>query len=189
MLSTSSRTAPRRFRSGTRIVREWKGKVHEVTITDGGFEYKGETFKSLSPIACRITGHTGQVRLLRTKGKKAMKTSRCAIYTRKSSEEGLDSHSTPFMPSEKPARPTLQARSTKAGTPSQPSTTMVASPVATWFAQDLRRLLEDIAARQNRLPLLSNKVDRLTRSLADFAKIVETLTARESVLSPSRNNS
>ena len=62
MLSTSSREVPRRFRPGTRIVREWKGKVHEVTITDGGFEYKGETFKSLSPIACRITGTHWSVR-------------------------------------------------------------------------------------------------------------------------------
>jgi hypothetical protein len=52
-LSTSSHNAPRRFRPGTRIVREWKGKVYEVTITDGGFEYEGETFKSLSPIACQ----------------------------------------------------------------------------------------------------------------------------------------
>jgi hypothetical protein len=43
MLNTSSRQAPR-FRPGSRIVREWKGKVHEVTITDGGFEYEGETF-------------------------------------------------------------------------------------------------------------------------------------------------
>jgi hypothetical protein len=56
MLSASGRQVPSRFRPGTRIVREWKGKVHEVTITDSGFEYEGETFKSLSPIACRIAG-------------------------------------------------------------------------------------------------------------------------------------
>ena len=48
--------AQQRFKSGTRLVREWKGKVHEVTITADGFEYQGETYKSLSPIACRITG-------------------------------------------------------------------------------------------------------------------------------------
>jgi hypothetical protein len=45
-----------RFKSGTRLVREWKGKVHEVTITADGFDYEGESYKSLSPIACRITG-------------------------------------------------------------------------------------------------------------------------------------
>jgi hypothetical protein len=48
--------ARQKFKSGTRLVREWKGKVHEVTITGDGFEYQGETYKSLSPIACRITG-------------------------------------------------------------------------------------------------------------------------------------
>jgi hypothetical protein len=71
MLGPPSREAPRRFRPGTRIVREWKGKVHEVTITDSGFEYKGETFKSLSPIACRITGtHWSGPAFFGTKGKK-----------------------------------------------------------------------------------------------------------------------
>jgi hypothetical protein len=45
-----------RFKPGTRLVREWKGKVHEVLITANGYEYLGETYKSLSPIACRITG-------------------------------------------------------------------------------------------------------------------------------------
>jgi len=70
-LSTSSREASRRFRPGTRIVREWKGKVHEVTITEGGFEYEGETFRSLSPIACRITGtHWSGPAFFGTKGKK-----------------------------------------------------------------------------------------------------------------------
>jgi hypothetical protein len=72
MLSTSSREVLRKFRPGTRIVREWKGSVHEVTIIDGGFEYKGETFKSLSPIACRITGtHWSGPAFFGTKGKKA----------------------------------------------------------------------------------------------------------------------
>ena len=71
MLNASSRKVPQRFRPGTRIVREWKGKVHEVTITDGGFEYNGETFKSLSPIACRITGtHWSGPAFFGTKGKK-----------------------------------------------------------------------------------------------------------------------
>jgi len=71
MLNTSGRKVPRRFRSGTRIVREWKGKVHEVTITDDGFEYEGDIFKSLSPIACRITGaHWSGPAFFGTKGER-----------------------------------------------------------------------------------------------------------------------
>ena len=45
-----------RFKAGTRIVREWGVQIHEVAVTDEGYEYRGESFKSLSPIASRITG-------------------------------------------------------------------------------------------------------------------------------------
>jgi hypothetical protein len=55
-LNPEGQKARQSFRAGTRSVREWKGKVHEVLITSDGFEYQGETYKSLSPIACRITG-------------------------------------------------------------------------------------------------------------------------------------
>jgi len=52
----SSDVAKPRFKQGTRIVREWKGKVHEVAVAPDGYEYRGEIYKSLSPIANRITG-------------------------------------------------------------------------------------------------------------------------------------
>jgi len=52
----SSDTNVSRFKAGTRIVREWGGQIHEVSVTDEGYEYRGESFKSLSPIASRITG-------------------------------------------------------------------------------------------------------------------------------------
>jgi hypothetical protein len=48
--------AATRFKAGSRIIREWKGKTHEVLITSSGYEYRGEAFKTLSPIATRITG-------------------------------------------------------------------------------------------------------------------------------------
>ena len=41
---------------GTRLVREWKGVEHTVTVTHDGFDYQGQPFQSLSPIAKRITG-------------------------------------------------------------------------------------------------------------------------------------
>ena len=53
---TISDAAKPRYKQGTRIVREWKGKVHEVAVTPEGYEYRGEIYKSLSPIANRITG-------------------------------------------------------------------------------------------------------------------------------------
>jgi Protein of unknown function (DUF2924) len=54
--SRSRDEARQRFKSGTKLVREWKGKTHEVTLNDEGYHYLGKTYKSLSPIACEITG-------------------------------------------------------------------------------------------------------------------------------------
>jgi hypothetical protein len=41
---------------GTRLVREWNGRRFEVTATEGGFEYSGRKYRSLSAIAKAITG-------------------------------------------------------------------------------------------------------------------------------------
>lgn len=41
---------------GTRFIREFKGKKHEVTALNKGFNYNGKTYKSLSAIANEITG-------------------------------------------------------------------------------------------------------------------------------------
>ena len=45
-----------RLKPGTRLVRRWGGKTHQVTVLDRGFEYHGESYASLSAIACAITG-------------------------------------------------------------------------------------------------------------------------------------
>lgn len=45
-----------RIKPGTRLVREWHGRKHVVEITASGFEWRGETWTSLSAIAREITG-------------------------------------------------------------------------------------------------------------------------------------
>jgi hypothetical protein len=42
--------------AGTRLIREWKGIEHCVTVRDDDFEYQGRPYKSLSAIARSITG-------------------------------------------------------------------------------------------------------------------------------------
>ncbi|MDD3594592.1 MAG: DUF2924 domain-containing protein [Candidatus Gastranaerophilales bacterium] len=42
--------------TGVKLIREFKGKKHEVISTEKGFEYKGENYRSLSAIANKITG-------------------------------------------------------------------------------------------------------------------------------------
>lgn len=42
--------------SGTRLIREYQGVEHCVTVRDNDFEYQGRPYKSLSAIARVITG-------------------------------------------------------------------------------------------------------------------------------------
>jgi hypothetical protein len=42
--------------AGTRLIREWQGIEHAVTVRDEGYEYQGRPYKSLSAIARAITG-------------------------------------------------------------------------------------------------------------------------------------
>jgi DUF2924 family protein len=42
--------------TGTRLVREWQGVEHCVTVRDDGYEYQGRPYKSLSAVARTITG-------------------------------------------------------------------------------------------------------------------------------------
>ena len=41
---------------GTRLIREWQGTEHLVTVTADGFDWQGRPYKSLSAIARAITG-------------------------------------------------------------------------------------------------------------------------------------
>ena len=44
------------LKPGARLVREWHGRTHTVTITEDGFEYAGTSYPSLTKIARKITG-------------------------------------------------------------------------------------------------------------------------------------
>lgn len=57
-LATSAVSVSRaaRHQAGTRLVREWQGKVHEVIMLDDGYLWAGKRYRSLSVIARAITG-------------------------------------------------------------------------------------------------------------------------------------
>jgi len=42
--------------AGTRLIREWKGVEHHVTVRNTDFEYQGRPYTSLSAVAREITG-------------------------------------------------------------------------------------------------------------------------------------
>ena len=102
---------------------------------------------------------------------------RCAIYTRKSSEEGLEQSFNSLD---------AQRESSEAFILSQRQEGWRALPNryddggysgGTMERPALKRLLEDVEANKVNV-IVVYKVDRLTRSLSDFAKIVEALDAR-----------
>jgi len=41
---------------GTRLMREWRGRSHEVLVLDDNFSWQGTHYRSLSAIARKITG-------------------------------------------------------------------------------------------------------------------------------------
>ena len=44
------------LKPGARLIREWCGRTHTVTVTEDGFEYGGTSYPSLTKIAKKITG-------------------------------------------------------------------------------------------------------------------------------------
>jgi hypothetical protein len=53
---TARLQADRKPIRGTRLIREWQGVEHCVTVRDDDFEYQGRPYKSLSSVARTITG-------------------------------------------------------------------------------------------------------------------------------------
>ncbi len=43
-------------KAGTKLIREWKGRIHEVTVLGDTFSWGGKEYGSLSEIARAITG-------------------------------------------------------------------------------------------------------------------------------------
>jgi hypothetical protein len=44
------------LKTGTTLVRQWRGQAHTILVREEGFEYEGQRYRSLTMIADRITG-------------------------------------------------------------------------------------------------------------------------------------
>ena len=105
-----------------------------------------------------------------------MKKTRCAIYTRKSSEDGLEQEFNSLHAQRKACAAYIASQKPEGWV-------MLADPYddgglsgGSLERPALQQLLEDVqAGRVDRIVVY--KIDRLTRSLADFAKIVDVLDA------------
>src|ERR1700691_1266126 len=101
----------------------------------------------------------------------------CAIYTRKSSEDGLE-QSFNSLDAQREACQAFIASQRQEGWRALPARYDDGGfSGGSMDRPALKRLLEDVEANKVNT-IVVYKVDRLTRSLADLAKIVEALDAR-----------
>ena len=103
---------------------------------------------------------------------------RCAIYTRVSTDQGLEQDFNSLDAQREASRPTSRAKRTRAGDWFGIATTTAASPAGRWTGQRCRSCSMTFEARRIDV-IVVYKVDRLTRSLADFAKLVEMFDAHQ----------
>jgi len=106
-----------------------------------------------------------------------MKTSRCAIYTRKSSEEGLDQSFNSLHAQREACEAYITSKKHEGWHALSAKYDDGGFSGGNMVRPGLKKLLEDIAAGKIDTVVVY-KVDRLTRSLADFAKIVETFDGK-----------
>src|SRR2546427_1040758 len=101
---------------------------------------------------------------------------RCAIYTRKSSEEGLEQDFNSLQAQRESCDAYIKSQRHEGWTPLPSLYDDGGYSGGSMDRPGLKQLLEDVAANKVDI-IVVYKVDRLTRSLADFAKIVEILDA------------
>ncbi|HEY1432956.1 MAG TPA: recombinase family protein [Stellaceae bacterium] len=104
-------------------------------------------------------------------------TVRCAIYTRKSSEEGLEQDFNSLQAQREACEAFINSQRHEGWVCPRAAYDDGGFSGATMDRPALQRLLADIAAGRVDT-IVVYKIDRLTRSLADFAKIVEILDVR-----------
>src|SRR5471032_1870426 len=105
-----------------------------------------------------------------------VKPVRCAIYTRVSTEHGLDQEFNSLDAQYEAASAYIKSQAHAGWTQIRSRYDDGGYSGGSTDRPDLQRLLEDIRARKIDV-IVVYKVDRLTRSLADFAKLVELFDA------------
>src|SRR5205823_5975132 len=104
-------------------------------------------------------------------------TVRCAIYTRKSSEEGLEQEFNSLQAQREACEAFIDSQRHEGWICLRAAYDDGGFSGATMDRPALQQLLADVTAGRVDT-IVVYKIDRLTRSLADFAKIVEILDAR-----------
>jgi Protein of unknown function (DUF2924) len=118
--------------AGTVLIREWCGVRHRVTVLDDAVVYEARHYKSLSAVARKITGahwsdplFFGSPSVPASLPMASAVAKRCAIYTRKSSEEGLEQDFNSLHAQRESCEAFIRSQARRL-------TTMVAFPAEVW---------------------------------------------------------
>ena len=166
--------------SGSRLVREWNGTPYTVRVIEEGFVYKDRVWKSLSAIAKDITGaHWSGPRFFGIKTRAGVRGTfmsaikkRCAVYTRKSTEEGLEQAFNSLDAQLESCRAYILSQAGEGWTGIEKSYSDGGISGGHMERPGLIDLIADIEAGHIDIVVVY-KVDRLTRALSDFAKLVD----------------
>ena len=160
-------------------------------ILDEGFAWNGETYSSLSKVASAITGvnwnghrffgpkKAGADRVGATSMRhdaKPAKVLRCAIYTRVSTDSGLEQDFNSLDNQREASEGYIKSQAHEGWKLVREHYDDGGFSGGTMERPALQRLLDDVRAKRVDV-IVVYKVDRLTRSLADFAKLVELFDA------------
>ena len=151
------------------------GELHEVTVTDRGYAYRGIVYTSLTAVAIRITGtRWSGPRFFGTSWTNSLRHPYPKVLPKKGLAQAFNSLS-------------AQRELCEAYIHSQKAEGWIALPAhyddggisgGTLARPALRQLLEDI--EQHKVDqIIVYRIDRLTRSLSDFAKLIDRFDAHD----------
>jgi hypothetical protein len=132
-----------RATAGTVLIRDWQGKSRHVTVLDRGVLCRKKNYRSLSQVARVITGCRWSGPLffgLKGRARRGLverdksPVQRYAVYTRKSSEEGLDQDFNSLHAQREACESFIKSQAGRVDVWSRPLTMTVAYRAARWSA-------------------------------------------------------
>ena len=188
---------PRRIKPGSELVRTWKGRSYRVMVMADGFAYDGKTFASLPKSPRRLPAPAGtdpgssDCGPAATKGTPMAgepKPLRCAIYTRKSTEHGLEQEFNSLDAQREACEAYIKSQASQGWKALPQHYDDPAYSGGNLDRPALKKLLADIEAGRIDVVVVY-KIDRLTRSLPTLPSWSRPSTPNRSPLLPSPSSS
>ena len=163
--------SPAPLKVGTRLVREWRGRTHVVEVDDTGACIRWQILSL--PVRDRPRHYRSTlVRAPVLRGWWMMQ--RCAIYTRKSSEEGLEQAFNSLHAQREACEAYIKSQQHEGWRVVRKGYDDGGYSGGSMNRPALQELLSAVERHEIDV-IVVYKFDRLTRALSDFAKIVELL--------------